>query len=201
MLKKRALIAMGAGLILPAVSLAQSADDAWHVWLSSTMPQSNFSGQVGGIPAVIEADSTVGVGFSYEIRYSDLIGLDMGISAHDFDLDLNVPGLGGGRLGSAAMLPITFGLNLHFGGDKVDFHIAPVAAYVTWGDLQVNGGGSASVDSEFSLGLDFGVDIPVGDKGWNVAVGASYLQAQVADPSFTIDVDPIMLRIGFGKTL
>jgi outer membrane protein W len=198
MLKKIALAAASLMAFVSGPSLAQEWGGVWHVNAEYSKPSSDFSGVYEGIPVVIEAESAFGLGFDYEIRPWERVGVNLGLSMTDFDFKVTVPGTGSADLGSSLMMPLSVGINFHFGGDKVDFYVGPTLNYVLWGNLRTDGG-DASIDDKFKVGASLGVDIPFGDSDWIFSVGISHLQADLADSSANIGVDPNTVRIGFGK--
>ena len=126
---------------------------------------------------------------------------DLGMQVADIDFELAIAGFGSIELGSATVIPIVAGLYLHpFSGERVDLHLGPTAAYVVWGDFESDQlGESGSLDSELTFGFDLGVDVEVGENDWLVTFGAGYLKTAADDGEVEIDVDPVMIRVGFGR--
>ena len=192
------LIAL-AMLLLPGMALAETPDGTWRFMGIFSNPGGDFTGDIIGVPTTIEADSSSGLGISYEIRTSDLLGVEFGIFGTDFDFQISALGMNA-DFGSALMLPITAGVNVHVAhGNKVDFHVGPVLSYTTWGDLDSDLG-DAPLDNELDFGGKAGLDLFLGDSGWSFYAGAMYLKSAAGDSSLEVDVDPLMVQVGFGKS-
>lgn len=186
-------------LAIPAVIAADTPAGTLRFFGISANPSGEFSGDIVGIPTVIEAGSTAGFGVTYEVRTSDLLGLEFGILGADFDFDLSAMETTA-EFGSALMLPATVGLNLHvLRGDRLGLHLGPLVTYTAWGDLESDFGTSA-LDSSFDFGINVGLDASMGSSGWAVHVGAIYLDSAAGDSSIEIDVNPVMIQLGLAKS-
>lgn len=189
-------------LLFPCLASAQAPERTWRAWIGFADPSDGVSGNVMDMPVSVHATSTTALGFTYELRTSDLIGLEAGIWAADFDFEFDAQLLGSFKLGSSSMMPLSFGVNFHFSGDKFDFHLGPKVAYVNWSSFDSFVGDSTKVDDEFTFGLDLGVDIPVGENDWILFIGASRLNAEASNgDGVPIDVNPTTFKVGFGKRL
>ena len=56
----------------------------------------------------------------------------------------------------------------------------------------------AELDGEFTYGANLGLDVSLGSGRGILYVGALYLKAAASDPSAEIDVDPLIVQVGFG---
>ena len=200
MWKQRNILWIAATILLfPCIAHADTPAGTWRFFGLHASPSGDFSGTIDGIPAGIEADSTVGFGTTYEIRTSEWLGFEFGLLAADFDFKLSAMGQTI-DFGSALMMPLTFGMNVHVvRGERVGVHLGPVAAYTLWGNLETSVG-TAELDGSFDLGAKVGLDLSIGSSGWAIHVGALYLTSAAGDSSLEIGVDPLMVQVGFAKS-
>ena len=153
-----------------------------------------------------EADSAFGLGFSYERTITDLMGVNFDLSWFDHDVKIsNVSE--GDTFGNFSVMPLTVSLLFHpleKGG--VDFYIGPAVSYVMYGDLELEGmhrvwvgESELSVDSDFSLALQTGVDIRFNET-WGMNVDLKYLDTKakidVVGEDLDLDVDPFLIGVG-----
>jgi outer membrane protein W len=158
--------------------------------------------QIFAEPVTVEADSTLGFGLIYEFRSSQRLGVEVGMLILPFDFNESAFGMTE-KLGDAIALPLILGLDIHLLGEKSrpDLYIGPLIAYTVWGNLEfseIAGGGETELDDEFGFGAVLGLDVPFGSKGWQFNAGLRYLSLSAKDPSAEIDVDPLMIEVGFG---
>lgn len=198
---KSVILAVALSAVLSPLAQAQTPDGTLRVFGAALQPTGDYEENLFGFVTTVEAESTIALGVGYEVRFSDLIGLDLGMQVADIDFELAIAGFGSIELGSATVIPIVAGLYLHpFSGERVDLHLGPTAAYVVWGDFESDQlGESGSLDSELTFGFDLGVDVEVGENDWLVTFGAGYLKTAADDGEVEIDVDPVMIRVGFGR--
>ncbi len=112
------------------------------------------------------------------------------------------PGAGSAKLGSAFAMPFTLGANYHFlkRGSRVDVYLGPSIGWVLWGDLRLEDDQTASTESDVAIGGQVGVGVKLSEKSrWTFEATVQYLQTQFGDETLKIDVDPMMLRVGFGR--
>lgn len=188
--------------VLAAVALATPAmaqDTHFKIFgaVSYVSPLSQSDQTISGITDSVQAANATGYEFGFEWRFGKWVGIEASYvdSKHDIEF-------GGVTLGTTHMKPINLALNFHIIHSKfVDFYVAPVASYVEFGDLEIEGGGSESIDSETAYGAQVGLDISLGK---NVAVigGVRWLSLDATpnDPSATSDdsvaIDPLFTRLG-----
>ncbi|MFN7965054.1 MAG: OmpW family outer membrane protein [Acidobacteriota bacterium] len=164
-------------------------------------PTGDWQGRLIGETVTVEADSAVGAGLSYELRPTHRWGVETAISLADVDFNLSVRGAGSAKLGSALLLPLTFGLNFHPlpAKSRTDLYVGPMLGWVFWGNLRTDSG-DVEADSEFTLGAQVGVAIAFSSKSrWSFDAAVQYLRFPLADQSISVDVDPFVLRVGLAS--
>ena len=186
-------------LVAGGLASADTPDGALRIFAASVNPTSDVSGDFGAsFDATVEADSATGLGFVYEFRMSDRFGIESGISFAHLDFDVSVAG-GSAELGSATMIPLTLGLDVHLlKNTKVDLFVGPLLAYTTWTNLD-GPTGTVELDSDFGAGAVLGLDVPVGSGSWTFNSGVRYFTAAAGDATADIDVDPVQAEVGFGR--
>ncbi len=186
-------------MLCAGVASADTPDASLRVFLVSAQPTSDVTLDVFGMPAVVEADSAVGFGAVYEIRFSDRLGFETGISFVQFDFEVDVMGVGG-EFGDAVAIPLLFGLDVHLldPSSRADLYVGPVAAYTLWSNFDADDGSQSDLDDEFGIGAVLGVDVPLGSGGCQFNAAARYLQLSAEDPSLEIEIDPLFVELGFG---
>jgi len=193
-----------------------------------TVPAS-FSGEDLGNGTMLAFDGTltvepqdaIGLTVGYEYRWSELLGLDFTLLTATSDVDGRLRGtfwindsntgelIATGPLdeteeiGEVDFTPLMAGVNFHLTPKaKVDFYVAPVLAYVFYGDLDLLGQ-RVSLDDDFAYGAAMGVDVPAGNGRWFFSGALRYLssEAQPDEPGFageSLDVSPFLIQVAAG---
>ena len=187
--------------LLAAAGLASATtpDGTLRVFAASVSPTGDLTGDFGmPFSGTVEADSATGLGVVYEFRMSDRFGIESGISFANLDFDVKAAG-GTAELGSATMIPMTFGLDIHLlKKKKVDLFVGPLLAYTSWTDLD-GPVGIVELDSDFGIGAVLGMDVLMGKGSWTFGTGLRYFSSAAGDASAEIDVDPLQVEVGFGR--
>lgn len=194
-------VLLGSVLALSTLPASFARDESCvRIFLSQARPTASWNGildtEFGPVPTKIEATETTGISVAFEYRAGKRVGTEFGIAYHDFDFDLSVPGASG-PFGSAPALPLWFGLNFHFGNEKVDFYVGPLVHLTFWGNLE-GPAGSAETDAEGGLGGVAGLDVRFGKSGWHFNAAARYMRVGAGDESLKVDVDPLYVEGGVG---
>jgi outer membrane protein W len=154
-----------------------------------------------------EAETAFGPGFSYEYKFTDLFGIEAGISYFNHDLSGGDPSE---DIGEVSLVPVLIRGNFHVARKPgFDLYLRPTLGYVFVGDSDLMSGLTVANEDEFALGLGFGFDVPFGGT-WAFSAAFDWLAMDVApegDECFTVpgsnvcieeemDVDPIVARVG-----
>lgn len=214
---QRRTLALALIALFPVVpALAAEPEGVVRVFVSQANPGGDWTGifdtEIGLVSVTLEADSTTGLTVVFEQRYGKRVGVEAGIGFFDYDFDIRMLGMTE-SFGSAAALPIWVGLDLHAGGDRVDFYVGPLVHYTTWGDLE-GPYGSASTEGEIGLGAVVGLDVPFrrsqpkarglegarrrAPSGWMFNAAVRYMDVAAGDDSLKIDVNPTFFEAGLG---
>jgi outer membrane protein W len=194
---------------LAGSSRAAADDDPWRLKLGAVATES-LNGGVDG--------PSYGAGAGLEYRFSPRVGLELAaITAEDED-EIGFSFFDELSLGIESrvrMTPVMAKLDLHLTPDsRVDFYLAPVAAYVKMSDLRLTFRAEAGDDrvtevehidleDKFAWGLSLGMDVPIGRGGSFFNLGATYLRLPLSvrdgeDFSTAGDIDPIFVQVGYG---
>jgi len=188
---------------------AAAADDPWRLTFGAVAAESLHGGVDG---------PSYGAGAGLEYRISPRVGFEIAaITAEDEDeigfsffdeLSLRIES-------RVRMTPVMAKLDLHLTPDsRVDFHLAPVAAYVKMSDLRLTFRASAGdddvtevehidVEDKLAWGASIGMDVPIGSGRSFFNLGATYLRLPLSvrdgdDFSTAGDIDPIFVQVGYG---
>lgn len=169
----------------------------------------------------VDVVTSSGLILDYEYRWSDLIGIDVGLFHTNHDLDVRLDGhltvidSGSGEvlfdgsfdetetLGDLTMTPLMVGVPFHLTNRwKLDVYVGPLVGYVFYGDLNSQGG-STPIEDNFAYGLLAGFDGPLGKGKWVLGAGLRYLQTEAVleDPELgqaTVEVNPWALQVHAG---
>ena len=153
------------------------------------------------------SDTGVGGGINAEYRFSSLVGLEFGVLAGT-EVDY-------GLSDSVSMSATCAGVNFHFATNrKADVYAGPLVAVVQYSDFSAGPlfvlPGSPSpprirvrLDTDYALGANLGVDLPLGEGNWLFNANARYLVTKMAAETSSgvhdvVNYDPLMLGFGFG---
>jgi hypothetical protein len=132
------------------------------------------------------ADNAIALWASYERRYSEKLGFEVLGAYADYDPILDLFGR------DIEMTPLLLSLNYYVKStDKVELYIAPTVGLAR---LEVHFAGETESDSGLAWGAVFGVDIPLGQGKWGIALSGRYLTADLDDADF----DNIAIHAGAG---
>jgi len=191
-----AALAVLAAFALATPAMAQ--DTHWKIFggLSYFAPMGDSDWS--GLTEAVEASDEVGYEFGVEYRFGKRVGLEF--SYVDVSSDIES---GDTLIGESGIQPANLALNFYLiPGDVFSLYVAPVASYVMFDDLELDGGlGSEEVDSEFAYGAQLGIDIGFG-KNFAVIGGVRWLSLDATsdDPAVPDDeelaIDPLFARLG-----
>lgn len=169
----------------------------------------------------LEPQSEVALLLGYERRVTDLFGVEFMVwnAKHDVDGRFNgeywLLDSGTGELiehgaiqfaetlGDVKVTPLTAGLNFHLTRQsRFDLYVGPTIGYVLYGDLDI-GDERLSIDDDFTWGAAFGVDLPMGDKGWMFSGALRYLDTEASPDDLgptdeSLDVSPWVVQVSAG---
>lgn len=141
-------------------------------------------------------EGSPGAGISFEYRYSDLIGLETGLSFFRPKLRVQIqervplkalahPNVDMKQ--GVKVVPVTLGLNFHLTpAKKADFYAGVFAAYVNFGSFSQTyipnrlekvlreGRGEIDFKNQFTFGIRTGVDIPI-NSNWSFSARLEYM--------------------------
>lgn len=149
-------------------------------------------------------NSELGAAFATEYQWSELIGIELGIS---YAKSPEVDDLLDSEIGEGpGFLPVTVGANFHLvNSGNFDFYLGPHIAYVYFGDFDLDIDGQVTefeVDNEFAWGAKMGLNYRIGDGPWSLLTEASFLDVDmtiskkgVANTS-TNSFNPVMVSLG-----
>lgn len=181
---------------------AASAPPDWNVKFFGAMvyvaPLGTEDVTVSSVTDSVQASTETGWEAGLEFRFAKILGLEISYLSSTQDIEV-----GDTTVATVDMTPYNMALNFHLFPNKYfDFYIAPVAAYVNWGDIEFTDGTSESADSEIAYGAAIGLDISF-NKSFAFIGGVRWLSLDLTsdDPSASSDdslpVDPLFARVGF----
>ena len=208
-----ALVAIAAALLaLPTTAFA--GETGWALRVSGAWLDPDFAFRVveEGEEIRLDVDSEIGVALDLEYRFSNRLGVTVGVTWVELGapLTVTVPDVITIRLDDdLRFMPITAGLNVHLTpSSAVDLYIAPMVAWVRYGDLEyeLEGAGrlAVEIDDDLAWGGLVGVDVPIGEQGWMATGAVSYLVTDLdgTDRSEggrqSFDFDTLAIRLGVG---
>lgn len=142
---------------------------------------------------LVEASSEVGFEIGAEWKPFNRFGFE--VSYIDANHDVEVDGEKAGEIG---LSPWNVTLNFHvINGEHFNWYVGPTVAFVDWGNIEFEGGGSAEVDSETTFGISTGIDIGLGEK-FAIVGGLRWLDSSVESDDLpdSVSVDPLFARLG-----
>lgn len=182
--------------------------------------ETGFTAKVAGVYVDASADddnfgTDVGLGVGVEYRLSRRLGLELGLITSELS---RTESLGGDPPSGTIRFdlrstPVLARLNLHLTPDApVDVYAGPVVGHVFNDDLDVAVRGeilgapadfSVPIEDAFTYGAHLGIDLPVGDRGFFVNAGATYLISEIdadVEPggADSFDLDLLLAHAGFG---
>jgi outer membrane protein W len=198
MLKKMNVIVVGCLIGLCAVASVYAGDDVnivrGGVYYSQTSSQWTQSG------ATLDAQNTWGVQASYERMVADWVGVNLGVSYVDYDLNFSGAGINE-KVASLSSMPVTLNLLFHAKDSQgcVDWYIGPGLVYVFYGSADFNSQGAAAIGtssiksgSDTAFGARTGIDVRLGHSDWALNLDVQYIKT--TDQG--LPIDPINWGIG-----
>jgi outer membrane protein W len=181
------------------VSLAQ--ESAWTLRFHGAIVDSSSDADTsvdGGFSSRVDVGGGLGIGA--EVRLSERLGLEISTLFAGLEVGMKASAnQGSAQNVEMSMIPLTFGLPIHFdSGKRVDFFVAPTLSVVSYTDVRTSfdrsGAGSrVDVDTDIGLGAALGLDVPFGKRGWAFSTGLRYMKTRAQET----DVDPLIVMVGF----
>ncbi|MDH3628899.1 MAG: outer membrane beta-barrel protein [Acidobacteriota bacterium] len=198
--KSIALIGIGM-LILAIAGLPVTAGDAergvrFGLLSSSPSGDSTDAGQT------TELDGSTGFFLSFEFPVSPRFGIEPGIEIADHDITVKEMGFPTLDFGETTWTALTVNGNFQLMPEKsYDLYIGPTIGYVMWDDISTSlFPGDVPVDDDFTLGANFGIDVPLGDSSWKFSAALRYLTSDLGiDSGSDIGVDPVQIKLGVAR--
>jgi outer membrane protein W len=210
----KSVVRFGGTYVMPTVDLTVPSSFAGEDLGNGTMLA--FDGTL-----TLEPQDTIAFTVGYEYRWSDLLGLDFTLLSATSDVDGRLQGtfwindsntgelISTGPLdetegiGDVEFMPLMASVNFHLTPKAtVDFYVAPVLAYVSYGDLDLLGE-KVSLEDDFTYGAVIGLDVPAANTNWFFNGALRYLPSETKPDAadFTgnsLDVSPIMIQVAAG---
>ena len=169
----------------------------------------------------VEPQQASALTVDYEYRWSDRVGIDIGLFRLKSDVDGRARGtfwindVGTGAListgpldeteqvGQLTIVPLTVEVRFHLlRSSRVDAYVAPLVGYVFYDDLELVDE-KIALDDDFAYGAAAGLDLPLGKGHWLFSGALRYLvaEAEVDEPGSggaSLDIDPFIVQAGVG---
>jgi len=196
---KRTVVAVGIMMALATFHPVAAQDNNYKLFAAASYvaPLSQTDVTLGSVTDSVSAANAVGWEAGIEFRFGKWIGLEFSYLKATEDVDF-----GGTTIAKVDLTPYNLALNFHLiHGKYFDFYVAPVAAYVDWGNIKFTDGTSEAADSEIAYGAAIGLDIGFG-KTFAIIGGVRWLSLDItpSDPSTSgsdsVAVDPLFTRVG-----
>ncbi len=179
-------------LVAFAASAALAQDSGWtfRYNLAYMVPTGEFS--VPGARATLQ--NTLGVGLGAEFMLNEQLGFEGGFRYFNPLVRSAGEGVPDAEK-RLQIVPVTLGLNWHFGGDTYRLYAGPEVAYVTYG--QISAPDNTKFSNEFTFGVKAGVDVPINDV-WSFNATAEYLlmDAEIDGVDAKLSPDPVIVSLG-----
>jgi outer membrane protein W len=181
------LTALGTAAFAPTTR-AQSDYD-WKVFIGPSYVMPLNDSDIGGDK--VEASAEIGYEFGVEWKPTDRFGIEVAYLDADQDIEVN-----GATFGEIGFNPWNVTLNFHLiNTDAFNWYIGPTVSMIDWGDLEVPGAGSESIESETAIGVSTGFAIGFGDT-LALQFGFRYIDAGAeSSDGDEVDVDPLLAHI------
>lgn len=205
---------LAATALLSFAATASAVEPGWVVRVSAAWADPDFSYRVQTDEEEVrlDVDSDIGFAADVEYRFSDRLGLDVGMTWVELGttLTVGVPDVISISLDDdLSFTPVTAALNIYLTpSSRVDLYIAPMLAWVRYGDLEyvIEGVDSLAVeiDDDTAWGAAIGIDVPIADRGWMISGAVSYLDTDLdgTDRSEggreSFDFNTISVKLGVG---
>ncbi len=165
---------------------------------------------VDGASTTIDFDNAAGFGLRGEYRFSEMLGLELGMLATaSIDITAGIfDDSAGADVGLQSYSPVSLGLNFYPSIDgRVDVYAGAFLANNNYGRVRTGAtadftGVRVSADSDIGWGLVLGMEVPLGKKGWFVHANARYIDASIEGERDALSIDgdfnPTVFALGFG---
>lgn len=184
-------VAVGAaGLVAFGVQAQEeSGEYDWKVFVGGAYVTPLSDSDIGG--ETIEAASEFGYELGIEWKPSDRFGFEVAYLEATQDIEVD-----GFKAGEIDFKPWNFSMNFHIiDRNAFNWYVGPTITYIDWGDVEVVGGGSESVDSETAYGVSTGLAIGLGQT-LAIQFGLRYLDASAEDSAGDkVDIDPLFANV------
>jgi outer membrane protein W len=203
-------------------STAQGQEGTWSLRfnVAGTIPNSTqFDDGSMFVRLETNTDDTYGLALSGEYRFSQRLGLELGVQAgNEADVTFRATDPTGAALADPLdphprdglqFTIVDTALNVYLASGGVNFYIGPVLGYILFDDLDILAGRDLTpvhitTSDEFAYGAVLGLDIPFVNSGWFFTSSLKYLvvsydaNVRTGAPAEKIDFDPLIARAGFG---
>jgi hypothetical protein len=183
-------IALGLLLLVASCGTLGADDGRWSIRLDGNWVEPDAdpldTEEGNGYTLRVSSSDAVGFGLSAEYRFSPAVGVSFGFVYSEPAITLKLESDAGATdtaTDDLRFLPVIVGLPIHLSSKKsVDFQVAPLLAYVHYGDLAFTLGGDSGVfdsSGDIAVGLELGIDIRLGESAWSLYLGIRYLRTEV----------------------
>lgn len=192
-----ACLAVCCGFATPTV--AQDTHFKIYAGPAYVAPMGDSDVTLGSVTDAVEAQKKVGWNLGAELRWGELMGLELDYVNATQDVDF-----GGTTIGEADFSPMTVTLNFHLVHTKViDFYVGPSYSYINWGEIHLNANGGSitgsseiGTDSTRGWGASMGLDVGLGQH-FALTGGLRYLNADLElENGPSVKVNPLVARLG-----
>jgi hypothetical protein len=216
-----ALLATLALVCCPAATVA-ATEQGWSLrvdgFAMDTQGGARRAASPGTVVYVGDGDGAAGA-ISCEYRRSELVGIELGaLAGGDFDLSIKLGPLFDDSMAysdTVGFSAVLAGVNFHLTpGRRVDFYAGPSVAYLDYSDITLrvfDGSGPPfnfldthrvhlTFDSDFAIGANVGLDVPLGEGRWLFNVNTRYFDTTIEGSQFESprNYDPLLFGLGFG---
>jgi len=197
--------------LIAGTANAQQFSPSWQLQfdLAFVNPSGDGVAVSVGQPGVnVDVDNEVGAGLRLQYQFAPSWSTEFGfLATSSVGASVGAPGTLVGVASTVESIGIiTAGANYHFLPEgKVDLFAGPFVAAVNYGDIDITAGiGSVgtrqSVDTEFTVGVIAGLEMPIGNGGWSLQSNVRYIDANmesnVDGDRLTGDLDPFIFSVG-----
>jgi outer membrane protein W len=185
---------LAVGSIALAATGAQAQEESgeydWKFFVGGAYIMPLSDSEIDG--DTVEASSEFGLELGVEWKFSDRFGFEFAYTDATQDVEVS-----GTAFGEIDFNPMNLTFNFHLiDRNAFNWYLGPTVSMIDWGDLEVPGFGSESIESETGYGVSTGIAIGLGQT-FAIQFGARYIQASAED-SFgdEVDVDPLFASVG-----
>lgn len=183
----RWIVLAGVALAFAGLSPAMAQGNNWKVFVAAgyVSPLDSSDVTVDDVKESVEAADQLGWDVGGEFR-SKWWGIELDYLGVTHDLESD-----GLKLDEVDLSLISATLNFHLIHTKIiDFYLGPTVSYADWGNI-----GDVSSDGETAYGVSVGADFAL-IKTIAIVAGLRYLQLDLTSDGETLDVNPLISRVG-----